>query len=118
MRGQWCAGSPTPTPADRDGLFDVWLKRPGPYSRGPADLVAESFAFVVVAWTPYVDRFGLGTLPEDPPNHGGIDYEESHVGEAGEVRRQFREATVSLVQETGKPIAQIARDLGVNEALT
>ena len=28
---------------------------------------------------------------------------------------EFREGAVRLVYETGKPIAQIARDLGVNE---
>ena len=28
---------------------------------------------------------------------------------------EFREGAVGLVRETGKPIAQIARDLGVNE---
>ena len=28
---------------------------------------------------------------------------------------EFREGVVRLVHETGKPIAQIARDLGVNE---
>ena len=28
---------------------------------------------------------------------------------------EFREGAVRLVRETGKPIAQIARDLGVNE---
>ena len=37
----------------------------------------------------------------------------------GESRRKFdkdfREGAVRLVRETGKPIAQIARDLGVNE---
>ena len=29
--------------------------------------------------------------------------------------RQFRERAVRIVHETGKPIAQVARDLGVNE---
>jgi transposase len=28
--------------------------------------------------------------------------------------RDFREGTVRLVRETGKPIAQVARDLGIN----
>jgi transposase len=38
---------------------------------------------------------------------------------AGETRRRFdrdfREGAVRLVRETGKPVAQVARDLGVNE---
>ena len=29
--------------------------------------------------------------------------------------REFREGAVRIVEETGKPVAQIARDLGVNE---
>ena len=29
--------------------------------------------------------------------------------------RDFREGAVRLVRETGKPIAQVARELGVNE---
>jgi transposase len=29
--------------------------------------------------------------------------------------RQFRDGAVRIVYETGKPIAQVARDLGVNE---
>ena len=29
--------------------------------------------------------------------------------------QEFREGAVQIVEETGKPIAQIARDLGVNE---
>jgi transposase len=29
--------------------------------------------------------------------------------------REFREGAIRIVEETGKPIAQVARDLGVNE---
>ena len=29
--------------------------------------------------------------------------------------REFREGAVRIAEETGKPIAQVARDLGVNE---
>jgi transposase len=29
--------------------------------------------------------------------------------------REFREGAVRIVEETGKPIAQVARELGVNE---
>ena len=29
--------------------------------------------------------------------------------------REFREGAVRIVEETGKPIAQVARDVGVNE---
>lgn len=29
--------------------------------------------------------------------------------------REFREGAVRIVEESGKPIAQVARDLGVNE---
>jgi len=31
--------------------------------------------------------------------------------------REFREGAVRIAEETGKPIAQIARDLGVNEGI-
>ena len=32
--------------------------------------------------------------------------------------REFREGAVRIVEETGKPIAQVARDLGVNLSAT
>ena len=32
-----------------------------------------------------------------------------------EYNREFREGAVRIVKETSKPIAQIARDLGINE---
>ena len=31
--------------------------------------------------------------------------------------REFREGAVRIVEETGKPIAQVARDLGVKEGM-
>ncbi len=32
-----------------------------------------------------------------------------------EYDREFREGAVRIVEETGKPVAQVARDLGVHE---
>jgi len=37
-----------------------------------------------------------------------------HAGEATAVDREFREGAVRIVRETGKPIAQVAVDLGIN----
>ena len=31
--------------------------------------------------------------------------------------RDFREGAVRLVRETGKPVAQVARDLGINKGI-
>lgn len=45
----------------------------------------------------------------------GISYEgESMPEKRQKYDREFREGAVRIVEETGKPIAQIARDLGVN----
>ena len=38
------------------------------------------------------------------------------MAETAEVRKDFREGAVRMVQETGKPIAQVARDLASGQA--
>jgi transposase-like protein len=39
----------------------------------------------------------------------------SHVRETKEVRPGVREGAVRIVRQTGKPIAHVARDLGIND---
>ena len=43
----------------------------------------------------------------------GEEFSDGRV--ARRVDKDFREGAVRLVRETGKPIAQVARDLGINE---
>jgi transposase len=37
------------------------------------------------------------------------------IGDGRNFDREFREGAVRIVRETGKPIAQVARELGLNE---
>jgi len=37
------------------------------------------------------------------------------VGRPAKYPVEFRESAVAMVRETGKPIAEVARDLGINE---
>ena len=49
-----------------------------------------------------------------PPFRGGIVYEEmSCQRHGGSTTAEFREGAVTIVRETGKPIAEVARDLGI-----
>jgi len=51
-----------------------------------------------------------------PPQHGDIAL---RGGAMAEIRRKFDEdfkiGAVRIVRESGKPIVQVARDLGINE---
>jgi transposase len=37
------------------------------------------------------------------------------VGRPAKYPAEFRESAVAMVRETGKPIAKVARELGINE---
>src|SRR3954469_10259106 len=51
-----------------------------------------------------------------PRSRGGISYKGVAMLEIRKrYDREFRDGAVRIVEETGKPIAQVARDLGVNE---
>ena len=57
----------------------------------------------------------LGINPGTLGNFG-LRERSSPMGEARrKFDKDFREGAVRLVRETGKPIAQVARDLGINE---
>jgi transposase len=57
-----------------------------------------------------------GRLLRFPSYRGHIALEEDGDGRnAQEVRWDFKEGAVRLVRETGRPIAQVAKDLGINE---
>src|SRR3954447_5961439 len=59
--------------------------------------------------------------PHGPPRGGvddvpqGIDKRDRDAEKRKKYDREFREGAVRIVEETGKPVAQVARDLGVKE---
>ena len=65
-------------------------RRRGPYHRQPARR-----------------RVGI------PPFRGGIVYEEMPCQRRRKYDAEFREGAVTIVRETGKPIAEVARELGI-----
>ncbi|MGH3806350.1 MAG: transposase, partial [Pseudonocardiaceae bacterium] len=51
-----------------------------------------------------------------PSYRGDIAYEEAAVSQTRrKFDQDFKEGAVRLVRETGKPIAQVARELGVHD---
>ena len=48
-----------------------------------------------------------------PPFRGGIVYEETPCRERRKYDAEFREGAVTIVRETGKPIVEVARELGI-----
>ena len=50
-----------------------------------------------------------------PPDRGASAMRRALPEKRRKCDREFREGTVRIVRESNKPIAQVARDLGVNE---
>jgi transposase len=62
----------------------------------------------------------LGVAPEScwrasPRSVEASPMRRGDARDTTEVRPEFREGAVRIVRETGKPLAQVARDLGIHE---
>ena len=94
-----------------------------PHHHQPAGLVTMATTTPIPSPTiplpttgkPMITNYGCSTKLGFPSYRRDIALEEVMAMERRNFDRQFREGAVRIVRETGKPIAQVARELGVHE---